>query len=105
MPNVYKLKTCPQCNKEHRQRGVYCSISCGNASRTLSQETKQKISKKIQEYLQTPEGVANAHIASRNQKTILSNREKVKNNEYVLEEDDWLVDIPIEDEDRDNIKW
>lgn len=105
MPNVYKLKNCPQCNKDHRQRGPYCSISCGNSARTITQETKDKISKKIQEYLQTPEGVASVHIASRQQKTIMANREKVKNNEYVLEEDDWLVDIPVEDEDKDNIKW
>jgi 5-methylcytosine-specific restriction endonuclease McrA len=31
MPGVYKLKTCPQCNDLHRQRGKYCSQSCANA--------------------------------------------------------------------------
>lgn len=104
MPNVYKKKTCPQCNKEHRQRGVYCSISCGNASRTLSQETKQKISKKLQEYRQTPEGIATASIVSRNNIQRGINNEKERNNEYILQEDDWLVDIPVDNED-DNIRW
>lgn len=104
MPNVYKLKTCPQCNKEHRQRGVYCSISCGNSARHISQETKDKISKSVNEYTKTPEGVANAHIASRMRVQVGINNEKKRNNEYILQEDDWLVDIPIE-EDKDNIRW
>lgn len=29
----YKEKTCPQCNKVHRQRGPYCSKSCSNLAR------------------------------------------------------------------------
>ena len=105
MPNVYKLKTCPQCNKEHRQRGVYCSISCGNASRTLSQETKDKISIKMQEYVQSPEGRATASIVSRNNINRAIINEKIKNHEYIPVEDDWLIDIPVEDEDKDNIRW
>lgn len=104
MPNVYKLKTCPQCNKDHRQRGIYCSISCGNASRTLSQETKNKISTKLQEYRQTPEGIATSHIVSRNNIQKAITNEKKKNNEYILQEDDWLVDIPTDNEE-DNIRW
>jgi hypothetical protein len=105
MPNVYKKKDCPVCNKEHRQRGLYCSISCANSQRTHPIETREKISKSVNEYQNTPEGVANVHIASRHQKLLMSNRQKEKNNEYVLIEDDWAIDIPVEDEDRDNIQW
>jgi S-adenosylmethionine hydrolase len=105
MPNVYKKKDCPQCNKEHRQRGLYCSISCANASRIHTEVTKQKISKSINEYTKTPEGVANAHIASRMRVQVGINNEKVKNNEYIPVEDDWMIEIPIEDEDKDNIRW
>ena len=104
MPNVYKLKTCPQCSKEHRQRGVYCSISCGNASRTLSQETKDKISIKMQEYAQSPEGIATASIVSRNNINKAIINQKIKNNEYIPVEDDWLIDIPLDNEE-DNIRW
>ena len=99
MPNVYKLKTCPQCNKEHRQRGVYCSISCGNSARHISQETKNKISAKMQEYVKTPEGRATASIVSRmNEKRGIDN-EKRRKGEYILDEDDWMVEIPVDNDD------
>lgn len=104
MPNVYKKKTCPKCNIEHRQRGVYCSISCANASRHITQETKNKISTKLQEYRQTPEGIATANIVSRNNIQRGINNEKERNNEYILQEDDWMIDIPIDNEE-DNIRW
>ena len=105
MPNVYKKKTCPQCNKEHRQRGVYCSISCGNSARIITQETKDKITKSVKEYTLTPEGVAHAHQASRMRKQVAITNQKIKNNEYIPVEDDWLIEIPVEDEDKDNIRW
>jgi hypothetical protein len=43
MPNVYKLKTCPCCGKEHRRRGPYCGRSCANKSRVITDEHKRKI--------------------------------------------------------------
>jgi hypothetical protein len=30
MPNVYRLKTCPKCNKDHRQRGQFCCQTCAS---------------------------------------------------------------------------
>lgn len=45
MPNVYRKKICPNCDKEHRQRGPYCSKSCSNLARApMSPVTKSRIS-------------------------------------------------------------
>lgn len=42
MPNVYRLKTCPQCGVEHRRRGEHCGRSCGNRH-TKTQEHRSRI--------------------------------------------------------------
>lgn len=44
MPGVYKLKICPVCSAEHRKRGPYCSRSHAAQDRTVSAETKAKLS-------------------------------------------------------------
>lgn len=43
MPNVYRRKVCPQCYTEHRQRGPYCSKSCSNSARIVTDETRQRM--------------------------------------------------------------
>jgi hypothetical protein len=105
MPGVYKLKNCPKCDIEHRQRGPFCSQSCAN-QRESSEEKKEKISATVKEYTQTPEGLATAAMVARqNEKRAIDN-EKRKKGEYVLEEDDWYVEIPDFDSDgTENIKW
>lgn len=64
MANQYKEKECPVCYVLHRKRGVYCSISCANSTRSVSEESKQKIKKTLREYQASPEGVANAQRQS-----------------------------------------
>jgi hypothetical protein len=64
MPNQYRKKNCPVCFIEHRKKGNYCSQSCANSDRTVSDESKKKIVKSLREYQSTPEGVANAQRQS-----------------------------------------
>jgi hypothetical protein len=64
MANQYKEKECPVCFVLHRKRGLFCSISCANSTRTVSDESKKKIKKTLREYQSTPEGVANAQRQS-----------------------------------------
>jgi hypothetical protein len=58
----------------------------------------------MQEYVQSPEGIATASIVSRNNINKAIINEKIKNNEYIPVEDDWLIDIPLDNEE-DNIRW
>ena len=97
MPGVYKEKDCPNCKKTHRGRGQYCSISCAMTGRKVSAETKQKLSKKSTEYRRTPEGIATT-------KTIARVTEKRHAGIQTLPEDDWIVEIPIDNEDDDGFR-
>ena len=40
---TYRQKTCPYCGAQHKKRGPFCSKSCSNRNRTLSDTTKAKI--------------------------------------------------------------
>lgn len=64
MANQYKQKECPVCYTVHRKRGIYCSQSCANSTRTVSDDQKKKIKKTLKEYQNTPEGLANAQRQS-----------------------------------------
>jgi len=97
MPGVYKEKDCPNCKKTHRGRGQYCSISCAMTGRKVSAETKQKLSKKSTEYRNTPEGIATTKIIARV-------TEKRHAGIISLPEDDWIVEIPIDNEDDDGFR-
>jgi len=105
MPGVYKLKNCPKCGVEHRKRGLFCSQSCAN-QRESSEEKKEKISATVKEYTQTPEGLATAAMVVRqNEKRAIDN-EKRRKGEYIVQEDDWYIEIPDFDSDgTENIKW
>ena len=105
MPGVYRLKNCPKCGVEHRKKGQFCSLSCAN-QRQASEEKKEKISASVKEYTQTPEGLATAAIVSRlNEKRAIDNERKRKG-EYVLQDEDYYVEIPDLDSDgTENIKW
>lgn len=41
MPGVYRLKTCPNCDKEHRKRGPFCSQGCHNSYREVSDKVRE----------------------------------------------------------------
>lgn len=92
---VYRLKTCPVCGKEHRQRGPNCSQSCANSARKHTEETKKKLSKSMLEYGQTPEGLANYRlVAELNEKRGVDNAKRAAG-EYILEPDDYYLEVPF----------
>ena len=107
MPGVYRLKRCPNCDTEHRKKGNYCSQSCAstvnNTGREQSEETKEKITNTVNEYFQTPEGIATGHMVARQNIKRAEINQKIKEGHYILEPDDWAVEIPTFDDD-DNFK-
>ena len=107
MPGVYRLKLCPNCDKEHRKKGNYCSQSCAstvnNTGREQSEETREKITNTVNDYFQTPEGIATGHMVARQNTKRAEINQKIKEGHYILEPDDWAVEIPNFDDD-DNIR-
>ena len=107
MPGVYRLKLCPNCDKEHRKKGNYCSQSCAstvnNTGREQSEETREKITNTVNEYFQTPEGIATGHMVARQNTKRAEINQNIKEGHYILEPDDWAVEIPNFDDD-DNIR-
>lgn len=83
MPGVYKQKECPKCGTQHRKRGPFCSFQCSN-SKPATEEKKKKISRSINEYHDTPEGIAY-------RKKMI---EIGKGNEDYVSIDEFAVDIP-----------
>lgn len=57
MPNVYKLKQCPQCQKDHRKQGRFCSQACSNSHRVVSDKVRENMRKVAEEYHRTPEAI------------------------------------------------
>lgn len=99
----YRLKTCKRCGKEHRKRGLYCSRSCGNV-RVHSEQDKLNRSIKLNEYYRTPEGIAHAQGVKRRYQKYVKNMYAAANNEYILQPDDYAIQIPDLDDD-DKIIW
>lgn len=103
MPGVYKKKECPVCKIEHRKRGIYCSQSCANKNtnsiREVSDTHRERTAESMREYHKTPEGIATASVISRARIRRAENDQKIKNGEYVLQEDDWFIEIPDLSED------
>jgi predicted nucleic acid-binding Zn ribbon protein len=101
MPGVYKEKECPTCKKEHRKQGKFCSQSCSsifnNAGQKKSPETKRKLSERSKEYRRTPEGIATTKVIARV-------TEKRHAGIQTLPEDEWIVEVPIENEDDDGFR-
>jgi hypothetical protein len=65
MPGVYKLKKCPECNKEHRKKGIFCSQSCSNSHREVSEKQREqgrKLAEYTRENSKSPEHIANGHL-------------------------------------------
>jgi hypothetical protein len=58
MPNVYREKTCPKCQKKHRKRGPFCSASCGNSDREPTEKQRENMRKVVNEFNKTPEAIA-----------------------------------------------
>lgn len=64
MPGVYKLKTCPNCKKDHRKQGIFCGQSCANSYREVSDNVRENMRKIAKEYNATPEGLATSKLMS-----------------------------------------
>jgi hypothetical protein len=90
LPGVYRKKNCPHCGIEHRGRGQFCSVACSNSHREVKPETRAKISEIQQDHA--------AQTAARMRKQHADNNKR-KAGEYVLQEDDWYVLPPSDDED------
>ena len=58
MSGQYKIKKCPACNKEHRKRGLFCSQSCSNVDRPVTDNMRSAMRKVAVEYNRTPEAIA-----------------------------------------------
>ena len=99
MPSVYKKKDCPNCKKTHRGRGLYCSTSCANTGRKVSEETKQKLREKSLEYRRTPEGIATTKTIARVTEKRHDINQKIKEGHYILEPEDYYLDIWMDDND------
>lgn len=77
MPGVYREKECPSCGVKHRKKGPYCSQSCANMNREVSDKVRENMRKVAIEYSKTPEAIA---------------RNKMINSGISVE--DFAVDIP-----------
>lgn len=101
----YRLKNCPTCNKEHRKKGPYCSQSCHNRVRPVKESTKQKLSEALLKHHQTPEGIATESKRKRLHHKYFKNRAAELNGEYVLKDEDYVIDIPNFDDVEPKINW
>ena len=106
MPGVYRKKNCPVCGIEHRRRGPYCSRSHAAQDRTISTETKAKLSesglkryedKSSDEYLDTVANIRQAAAVSKGRDTTPIPPRKVSTylqNGETIDGDYW---IPVDD--------
>lgn len=101
--NNYRLKDCKRCGTPHKKQGPYCSQSCGNV-RSYTEDARKLRSIQQKEYYETPEGAATVRkVVNNNIKKAKINQAKA-NGEYILQPDDYAVQIPNLDDD-DKIIW
>lgn len=62
MPGVYKLKTCPECKKEHRKKGIFCSQGCSNSHREVTEKQREQGRKLAEDRKGTPEAIAAGYL-------------------------------------------
>jgi hypothetical protein len=104
------MKTCPVCGVNHTKRGPFCGQSCGN-SRPQSEELKAHKATKLLAYHASPEGAATRSIASDFVNRLNRNKALERSGEYVLEDPDWMLDIPLTTDnmhtyhDEDDTSW
>ena len=96
----YREKSCQRCGKIHKKRGPYCSRQCSGA-RKHAEEDKKKISTKLKEYYNTPEGVA-----TRKKMSAVTAAKNAGLDVTIITNDEFAVDIPdvrdLNDFDLDN---
>jgi len=67
--------------------------------RTVSAETRLKLSKKSTEYRNTPEGIATTKTIARVTEKRHDINQKIKDGHYILEPEDYYVDVWSDDND------
>ena len=55
MTDRYKEKNCKFCEKLHKKRGIYCSQSCANSDREVSDKVRDNMRSVAIDYNRTPE--------------------------------------------------
>jgi hypothetical protein len=77
-------KKCPKCNKEHNNKGIYCSRSCANSRGPRTEEFKLKVSNKLKgKNFHTTESLVKGivskgktpHFIKENQKCVICEKE------------------------------
>jgi len=105
MAGIYRKKICPVCGIEHRRRGPYCSRSHAAQDRTVSAETKAKLSeaglkryedKSSEQYLDSVDNLRQATAVSKGRDTtpiaprLRPDRSgETIDGDYWVSEDDW----------------
>jgi hypothetical protein len=103
-------KICPKCGITHKKRGIFCGYSCANV-REQPPELRAQKSAKLLAYHASPEGAATRSIASDFASRLNKNRALERSGEYVLEDPDWMLDIPLTTDnmhtyhDEDDTSW
>jgi len=98
----YPDKICPKCGAKHNKRRLFCSLSCGN-SRKYTEEDKEKRRKALLKFHATAEGEETRRKASQFVTKMNLDNAKINRGEYVLQEDDWYIDIPVEPKYRNDM--
>lgn len=88
------IKTCPKCGITHKKRGPFCGYSCANV-REQPPELREAKSKKLKAYHQSPEGIATASMSRDFMRAINRERANDRSGEYTLQDEDWMLDIPV----------
>ena len=93
------LKDCIRCGIKHNKRGPYCTQACANRRGPQSEELRKRKSVKLKEYHATPEGAATRSMSSDFVSRLNKNNALKRAGEYVLEEEDWMLDTPLSTQD------
>jgi hypothetical protein len=76
----YREKNCKYCDKPFRKQGLFCSKSCSNSNRPVSDRVRDNMREVAEEYNKTPAALA---------------RQSQFNTPLVtLESDDYAIEIP-----------
>lgn len=62
MPGVYRKKNCPNCNVEHRKRGLFCSQGCHNSYREVSDKVRENARQMGENNAGNPALIAHGHM-------------------------------------------
>jgi hypothetical protein len=99
-PYSKQLKPCGGANAK-----VGNVLSWSGNSRVWTEHDKEKKRQKLLEYHQSPEGAATRSMSSDFMSRINKNRKDERNGTYILQDDDWMIDIPLDHEEQEDNTW